>query len=94
MRKEACLKNCDFQVNGKCELYKIRLQRDTVPDPYDEGVVETFVKCQDCLEKEISYDIDDKVMEIYSFYHAFTAEMDNLFKELDKLVKRRKSIYE
>lgn len=94
MRKEACLKNCRFLYNGRCELYKSKLGYDKAPDPYDEGFVETFVKCQDCMEKEISYDIDDKVMEIYSFYHAFTAEMDGLFNELDKLVKRRKSIYE
>jgi len=91
--KEPCIKNCKFIKNERCTLYHTKLMSDTFPDPYDNGRVLTLVKCDDCREKEISCSIDNKIRDIYSFYQAFTEEMDIQFQELDAFVIKRKSIY-
>ena len=64
------------------------------PAPAERKQTVTSIgKCEECLEKEISCDIDDKIRDIQTFYQAFTHEMDILFNDLDKLVDRRKEIY-
>jgi len=90
---EACLKKCKFRNKAKCTLYKTRLVKNFFPDTYDDGRMERWTKCVDCMEKEISCDIDNKILEVYSFYSAFTQEMNILFDELDTLADRRRSIY-
>lgn len=93
MRQEQCIRHCKFNKNGICELYDVKLEKGNFPDPYDNGIITTWQKCVDCMEKELSCSIDDKIRDIYSFYHAYTEEMDILFLELDKLVIKRKEIY-
>jgi hypothetical protein len=93
MKYEPCIRKCKFRDNNKCELYGVKLKKKVIPDPYDSGFVEYWCKCEECLEKEISCSIDDKIMEVYSFYHAFTQEMNILFSELDSMIQRRKDIY-
>lgn len=83
MRIEPCIPNCKFNREGKCDLYSLPLRSSESID----------CKCDECMEKEISCSIDNKIREIYSFYHSFVHEMDILFKDIDKLVDRRKSIY-
>lgn len=85
--------DCKFNNDGICALYESKLPLIVLPDPYDEGLVMRYGKCTDCMEKELSCSIDDKVRDIYSFYHSFREEMDILFEELDKLVTKRKDIY-
>lgn len=93
MKKEQCIGHCKFLKDGICELYEAALQMQDFPDPYDKGRLLTYAKCDDCMEKELSCSIDEKVREIYSFYHAFREEMDILFLELDCLVDKRQEIY-
>lgn len=91
--KEACLHKCKFIKEGICELYRTKLEIEDAPDPYDQGVVRTFVKCNDCMEKELSCSIDDKVREVYAFYEAYKQETDILFTELETLISKREDIY-
>ncbi len=87
--KQPCIRNCKFIKGDKCTLYQQKLIVGDFDDPYDKGRVLMFAKCTDCQEKEISCSIDDKIRDIYSFYHAFREEMDILFSELDRLVDKR-----
>lgn len=93
MKQESCLWKCKYNDDGLCTLYHQRLKVMTTPDPYDDGLVLSYSKCTDCMEKEISCAIDDKVRDIYSFYHSFREEMDILFGDLDTLIDKRKNIY-
>ena len=91
--KEPCLSNCKFKKNGKCSLYEVDLQMARIPDPYDEGEMEVCYKCVDCLEKELSSQLDDKFLDITSFFKAFTVEMNIILNEVNELVEKRRSIY-
>lgn len=102
MRKDPCIKGCKYLVlEGKtlpvqpdqCELYGITLNRMLVSDPYDPGMISVCCKCTDCMEKEISCSIDEKLRELYSFYRSFVQEMDDQFSELDTLIVKREDIY-
>ncbi len=102
MRKDPCLKGCKYFVPesntaptypNQCELYGITLNRMLVPDPHDPGYVSVCCKCVDCMEKELSCSIDEKIREVYSFYKSFTQEMDIQFSELETLVAKREDIY-
>jgi len=102
MRKDPCLKGCKYLVLGnevtpsysdQCELYGTTLNRMLVPDPYYPGMVSVCCKCVDCMEKELSCSIDEKVREVYSFYRSFVQEMDIQFSELEQLIVKRESIY-
>jgi hypothetical protein len=93
MIKEVCIPNCKFSEKGVCKLYGVGIKQTTIPDPYDKGNLQTFLKCDECMEKELSCSIDDKVRDLHTFHQAYTHEMDMLFDELGKLVDRRKEIY-
>jgi hypothetical protein len=103
MRKDPCIAGCKYLVVGRetlptysdqCELYGTTLNRMLVPDPYDKGVISVCCKCVDCMEKELSCSIDEKVREVYSFYRSFVQEMDAQFSELELLIIKRESIYQ
>ena len=95
MNKEPCIHKCKFERNGKCILYEdIELEKALMPDKYDKGYSESYLKCQDCLERELSNSIDKKVDEIRDMYNVFVYEMDLLMSELNKLKIKRRSIYE
>jgi hypothetical protein len=91
MKKEACIPGCKYNhFQCKCELYNVPIRIETV------DVIKGFTqwcKCEECMEKELSCLIDENIREIYSFYHAFTQEMNIQFSELESLVKRREDIY-
>jgi hypothetical protein len=76
-------------------LYEnISLEESLIPDPYDTGYITSFLKCNDCKERELSNEIDNKVDEIRDMYNVFVYEMDLLMSELNKLKLKRRSIYE
>ena len=94
MRKDVCIPNCKFNKRGSCSLYHATLGEIVIPDPELDRDICTHLKCEDCMEKELSCSIDDKIRDITTFYSCFTEEMDLLIAELDVLVKERKDIYE
>jgi len=102
MRKDPCLTGCKYLVIGnevtpsysdQCELYGTTLNRMLIPDPHDPGMISVCCKCVDCMEKELSCSIDEKIREVYSFYRSFVQEMDIQFSELEQLITKRESIY-
>lgn len=93
MKNMMCDTNCKYQKQGICDLYNTKLKYIDTPDPYDSGVVRSWQKSNSCIEKEVDYMIDSKIMEIYSFYSSFLEEMNMLFDQVSKLIDKRKSIY-
>jgi len=93
--KEPCINKCKFRQQNTCSLYDhIELESALIPDKYDEGYIHGYLKCNDCLERELSNSIDKKVDEIRDIYNIFVYEMDLLMNELNKLKIKRRSIYE
>jgi hypothetical protein len=89
MKIEACIPGCKYNhLQCKCELYNVPINLHNI----DDGTTH-WCKCEECMEKELSCLIDENVREIYSFYHAFTQEMNIQFSELENLIKRREDIY-
>ena len=98
---EPCISKCKFKKHSVttdsiylCDLYEVSLKSALVKDEYDEGFVERAIKCEDCMEKELSNNIDTKVDEIRDMYNVFVYEMDLLMNELEVLKTKRRSIYE
>lgn len=99
--KEPCISKCKFKENSvttdsvyKCSLYEVPLEASLVQDEFDAGYVQKALKCEDCMEKELSNNIDNKVDEIRDMYNVFVYEMDLLMGELELLKNKRRSIYE
>jgi hypothetical protein len=93
MRKDPCLKGCKYEMDDVCVLYGVNLNRMLIPDSFDPGMKSVCCKCPDCMEKEISCSIDEKIREVFSFYKSFTQEMDVQFSELETLIVKREDIY-
>jgi len=77
-----------------CTLYDIKLEEALFEDKYDEGFIQGFIKCKDCMEKDLSNTIDDKVGEVCDLYNVFVYEMDLLMSELNQMKIKRRKIYE